>query len=169
MTQMLTNVRGKVKTGHANLSFFFALIGGGCAAFSPIGDIPRALFGLFFWGTPLIVFAVLASICSGDWSRDSVPNRPAVYTAMLWPIALVQSLTDSHCATKVFWAVRTLSKHTGGWGQQWQAKTHDFLTVGADTETACTVFGLAFIAMGIVYSQRYANSSKKSAGVGGSR
>lgn len=168
MTQMLTNVRGKVKSGHANLSFFLALIGGFCAAFSPPGAPMRGFAGLFAWWFSLLAFTILFVVCLGDWASEGIPNRPAVYTAILWPSALLKVLTGT-CGDRLFEAIRWIGGRTGGWGADWQRKVDAFLHVGAAAQSAYTAFAVAFITAALVYAQRYAKSSKKAAAMGGSR
>lgn len=168
MPEVLAAVRTKVKTGHANLSFLLALIGGCCAAFSPPGALMRGFAGLFAWWFSVLVFTILFVICLGDWAGDSIPNRPAVYTAILWPSALYKVLTGA-CGDRLFEAIRWVGARTGGWGATWQHEVDAFLHVGAGAKSAYTAFAVAFIAAAVVYAQRYAKSAKKAGMPGGGR
>jgi hypothetical protein len=156
MPQLLDNVRAKVRTGHSHLSFFLALAGGLTASVSSIGGPIKAVTRFGPWWMPLLWFVALLVVCIGDWARDAIPNRPAVYTALLWPSAAVAGLSGTS-GKQIFDAVRTVDKSTG---DAWANWLHDVINVQAATQTAFTAFSVVFFTAAIVYARRYAKDAK---------
>lgn len=161
MPQLLNGVRAKVRTGHAHLSFFLALIGGVTASVSSIGGPIKTVTRIGPWWMPLLWFVALLVVCIGDWASDSIPNRPAVYTALLWPSAAVAGLSGTS-GTRIFDAIRTVDRSTG---DSWAQKMHDLITVQTATQTACTAFSVVFFTAAIVYARRYAKAAKGGGGM----
>lgn len=162
MPQMLEGVRAKVRTGHAHLSFLFALAGGFTASVSSIGGPIKALARIGWWWMPLLWFVALLVVCIGDWAGDAIPNRPAVYTALLWPSCAVAGLSGTS-GQRIFDAIKTVDKSTG---TSWAQKMHDLIAVEAPTQTACTAFSVVLFTAAIVYARRYAKAAKGSAPIG---
>lgn len=157
---MFDGVRTKVRSGLANGSFLLAVIGGFLASVSMIGGWLNNIVGVGPWYTPVAAFMVLFMVCLGDWASDNVPNRPAVYTAMLWPSFLVGSLTGEPGA-KLFSAIGAISKSTAAGMKSGVIKWTD---LPGTLEDAFTVFSLICIVGAVTYAQRYAEKKKKSTG-----
>lgn len=159
---VLDGVRSKVKTGLATSSFLLAFAGGCMAAVSMLGGWLTALAGIGPWWTPAALWAILFVYCLGDWAEDAIPNRRAVYTAMLWPSFLVASLTGE-CGAKLFKAIGAIDKKTA---DQWKAGVKDWTKLPGDLEDAFTVFSLIAIVAAATYAQQYAKKSKAAAATG---
>jgi hypothetical protein len=153
----LAKARNAIRSGHATFSFLCALAGGVLAAYSSIGAVIGALARIGPWWMPELWFTVFVVICVGDWARDAIPNRPAVYTALLWPSCLVAALTGTSGA-KFFAAVKAVN---ASWGASWQKTVTEFLTVSSDVRYAFTAFSVVLIGSAIVYAHRYAKDTRK--------
>lgn len=152
----LDNVRNKVKSGMADTSFFLGLGGGILASLSVIGGwIQGAVSWMPWWG-PIALWTIAVLVCLGDWSWDSIPNRPAVYTAIIWPSLLIASLTGK-AGAKLLGAIGVIDEK---YEKDLAARVKDWTDLPNDVENAFTAFSLIGIAAAITYAQRYAKKSK---------
>jgi hypothetical protein len=152
----LNNVRTKVKSGLANVSFFLGLVGGILASLSMIGGWIQSAVGILPWWGPIALFTIFFLVCLGDWAEDAIPNRPAVYTAMIWPSLFIASLTGKPGA-KLLGAIGAIDEK---YETDLAAGVKDWTDLTGDLENAFTVFSLIGIVAAITYAQRYAKKSK---------
>ena len=156
---MLDGARTKVRNGLATSSFFLALSGGILGSVSLLGGWIRNITDIGPWWTAPAAWAVLFVICLGDWAEDAIPNRPAVYTAIIWPSLLVGTLTGKSGA-KLFRAIGVISKPTA---KKWESGVSDWTRLPSDQRAAFTIFSLILVVAAITHAQRYAKKTKRAA------
>ncbi len=143
----------KAKNGLAWLSFILAAIGGVTATASWVGDMVSGVVSIFWWWAPFALIAIVGLIIVGDVLSDGIPNRTAVYGAILWP-SFVLSVEGKLGRLFDGW-ITDLNRYLDG-------KIAEYITdVPRGSAGLMTAISVTAIAFAIVHSHRYAKKAKK--------
>jgi hypothetical protein len=149
----------KLKTGEGTRNvlawgaFVLAILGGVAATACWVGAPVIFVVGIFWWWMPFVLVVVVGLVVVGDVLVDGIPNRSAIYGAMVWP-SLVASVQGKLGETFRGW-ITSLNTWLDDTIAEW------ITDAPRGSAALMTVISVAAIAFAVVYTNRYA--AKKAA------
>jgi hypothetical protein len=154
----ILNIKGRttegVRDGLAWWAFLVAGIGGIAAPATWVGDLIVGAVHIGPWWLPFALFVGFGLAIIGDVFSDGIPNRFAVYAAIVWPS--FPTAIEGKAGDKF-----------RGWFQQVNDKADDWMAewvVDSPTGSRALLTALCITAItfAVVWAQRYAKQSKSS-------
>jgi hypothetical protein len=135
------------------VSFILAVVGGLAATGSFIGTIIVKIVQIGPWVLPFPLIGVGLLLILGDIIFDGIPNRMAVYLAIVWP-SFFLAIPDGKARQKMSGWIDDLN--------HWLDK-HIAVWIGhGGANAVMTATAVTCIAMSIVWAHRYAQGKKSS-------
>lgn len=157
----MKRIKALVKTATTHLlawgSFILACIGGLAATGTFIGSIIVTVVQWGPWWLPFPLIGVGLMVALADLGGDGIPNRRAVYIAMIWP-SLFLAIPDGKARDKMTTWVDDLNKWLDGELAEWVGR--------GGANAIMTITAATCIAMAVVWAHRYAQDAKTAANSG---
>jgi hypothetical protein len=163
MQDKINRLRNALNAGLANASVVCALLGGLLMAISSSTGAGSWIVGASRfgpWWAPIAWFSITVVTFIGDWAKDGVPNRPAIFAALAFPSCWV-GIWSGHCGDKLYKAVSAAHPSVGASFHQIVA---GHLTASGAVADGAAGLAVLFVAPALVFAWRYA-AKKKAAGI----
>lgn len=146
----------------AGASFVLAAVGGLAATGCWVGSWIVFAVHIGPWWLPFPLAGIGLLMIIGDLGRDGIPERLAIYLAILWPSFVMAIPKQAKAHEKLTGWITDMNHWLDTWLTEWIGKP--------GTNALMTVVAVTCIAMAVVYAERYAKNTatlKANAGTGG--